>query len=179
MQKNRGFFEARGTISFDERRKLIEETTKDTQRGACGQTGHWAGDVVCPKTKSKGAGKGRKGPQARGKALARSITSSSAGESAGSPAQRPKRSHSSYFVVDDADFFSDAESTCFAKVDMPDSGPTSQVTVACPSCSQQMVRRQNRTNKGWFWGCGAFPSCKGARTYEEGSKLAAEVGGSP
>lgn len=31
----------------------------------------------------------------------------------------------------------------------------------CPKCSGAMISRQSRTG-GWFWGCKAYPTCKGS-----------------
>ena len=33
----------------------------------------------------------------------------------------------------------------------------------CPKCSAVMVRRTNRRTGEKFWGCSAFPVCKGSR----------------
>ena len=34
---------------------------------------------------------------------------------------------------------------------------------SCPLCSKPMIRRQNRVNKGSFWGCQQWPMCNGTR----------------
>ena len=34
---------------------------------------------------------------------------------------------------------------------------------SCPLCSKSMIRRQNRVNKGSFWGCQQWPMCNGTR----------------
>lgn len=36
-------------------------------------------------------------------------------------------------------------------------------TPPCPSCGQAMVRRINRRSGETFWGCAAYPRCKGTR----------------
>jgi hypothetical protein len=33
----------------------------------------------------------------------------------------------------------------------------------CPKCSGGMSVRQNRETGGWFWGCVAYPKCRGTR----------------
>ncbi len=40
------------------------------------------------------------------------------------------------------------------------SGPASP---ACPRCGQAMVERSNRKTEQTFWGCSAFPACRGVR----------------
>lgn len=32
----------------------------------------------------------------------------------------------------------------------------------CPRCRGGMTARQNRETGGWFWGCLAYPGCKGS-----------------
>ena len=36
-------------LSLEERKKKLADLKKRTKRSACGQTGHWAGDLACPK----------------------------------------------------------------------------------------------------------------------------------
>ena len=33
----------------------------------------------------------------------------------------------------------------------------------CPQCNQPMLMRRNRRNLGLFWGCVAYPTCRGTR----------------
>ena len=33
----------------------------------------------------------------------------------------------------------------------------------CPQCNQPMLMRRNRRNLGLFWGCVAYPACRGTR----------------
>lgn len=33
----------------------------------------------------------------------------------------------------------------------------------CPKCHGPMTARRNRESGGWFWGCVAYPKCKGSR----------------
>ena len=33
----------------------------------------------------------------------------------------------------------------------------------CPNCGGPMVSRLNKANQSRFWGCQAFPACKGTR----------------
>ena len=35
---------------------------------------------------------------------------------------------------------------------------------ACPRCGETMVHRVNRRSWNGFWGCSAFPACKGIRS---------------
>lgn len=35
--------------------------------------------------------------------------------------------------------------------------------VACPTCGGPMVSRMNRAKNQRFWGCKAYPECKGTR----------------
>lgn len=35
----------------------------------------------------------------------------------------------------------------------------------CPTCGSQMVERRNRRNDEQFWGCPAYPRCRGTRRY--------------
>ncbi len=37
-------------------------------------------------------------------------------------------------------------------------------TPLCPQCGQVMIRRFNRATKQAFWGCTAYPQCRGTRT---------------
>ena len=36
-------------------------------------------------------------------------------------------------------------------------------TPLCNLCKQPMVKRTNKTTKEEFWGCSAFPKCRGSR----------------
>jgi len=45
--------------------------------------------------------------------------------------------------------------------------------IPCPQCKRDMRPRQNRSNSGWFFGCGDYPNCKATRTYREGQAMAA------
>lgn len=38
---------------------------------------------------------------------------------------------------------------------------------ACPKCGGVMVLRQNRNTGEEFWGCTAFPECRGTREKKE------------
>lgn len=208
QQKRRGFFKATGTLTFEERQAAIRKEKQNTNCGACGQKGHWAGDPECPmkgkvkKGTGKGTGKGKK----KGK-------------------KTPRRD-SAYFVLDDADYHmmehvnyasqapphehdhaaleeiadlngvdtdvGPAELRCtlhsmglidleFASerdLDFPESERTEievQITVPCPRCKREMVRRQNRATKGWFYGCSHFPDCQGTRSLKDGNGLAAAM----
>ena len=90
QQTDRGFIRRDGRkndakagrpAQSDDRRAAVAEQKKKSRCGACGETGHWAGDAECKKPKRKSGGKG-----GRGKGRER----------------RPK-SHQSYFVIDDGD----------------------------------------------------------------------------
>ena len=41
---------------------------------------------------------------------------------------------------------------------------------SCPLCLKRMIRRQNRVNKGNFWGCQQWPKCNGTRRLWERGK---------
>lgn len=41
--------------------------------------------------------------------------------------------------------------------------PASGAQPACPKCGKAMVERSNRKTGQTFWGCSAFPACRGAR----------------
>ncbi|UNK42393.1 restriction endonuclease [Luteimonas sp. S4-F44] len=42
-------------------------------------------------------------------------------------------------------------------------GPEADATPACPSCGAKMVTRTNRRTGRSFWGCAAYPACRGTR----------------
>lgn len=37
----------------------------------------------------------------------------------------------------------------------------------CPDCGHSMLRRYSKARGTTFWGCGAYPQCKGTRAYQE------------
>ena len=39
--------------------------------------------------------------------------------------------------------------------------PRARRQLFCPDCASRMVLRQNRMDKGWFYGCSRFPECRG------------------
>ena len=41
--------------------------------------------------------------------------------------------------------------------------PSAAAPPACPKCGKPMVERSNRTTGQKFWGCSAFPTCRGVR----------------
>jgi restriction system protein len=46
----------------------------------------------------------------------------------------------------------------------PTLGPSPlNVSPACPSCGTTMIQRRNRRNGEAFWGCPAYPRCRGTR----------------
>lgn len=44
----------------------------------------------------------------------------------------------------------------------------------CPECSGPMISRLNKKNNSRFWGCAAYPKCKGTRDVEGKSKYEKE-----
>ena len=210
MQKRRGFFKAEGTLTFEERKAAIDKRKQNSDCGACGQVGHWAGDPECPKA-STYPRKGRIGPKAppvtRSTAMARGAATRPSSGAASSAGSHKKRKDATLFVLDDGEddfydedaFFSsmagnqdtdDGQSSgvsSFRLVGKPEKDPASSTpendkefdpdrpAVPCPDCDSAMVARQNRANKGWFFGCGRFPDCKATRTYDNGRELKAEA----
>lgn len=49
----------------------------------------------------------------------------------------------------------------------PPPEPAQVASTACPKCSGPMVRRANRQTGSAFWGCTAYPRCRGTRSREE------------
>jgi restriction system protein len=45
--------------------------------------------------------------------------------------------------------------------------PTPALPPACPKCSVPMAQRTNRQTGTAFWGCIAYPRCRGTRAVEE------------
>ena len=44
----------------------------------------------------------------------------------------------------------------------PEIPPTANIPL-CPQCGRPMLMRRNRRNHGLFWGCVAYPGCRGTR----------------
>ena len=44
-----------------------------------------------------------------------------------------------------------------------DDEPTTKKTPLCPNCESKMVVRTNAKSNELFWGCSAFPECRGSR----------------
>ena len=49
----------------------------------------------------------------------------------------------------------------------PNPAPGVPQRTECPRCGNPMIRRQNRSNRGWFLGCSTFPTCRGTRPLPE------------
>ena len=47
-------------------------------------------------------------------------------------------------------------------VEQPEIPPAARIPL-CPDCGRPMVVRRNRVNHGAFWGCQAWPMCRGTR----------------
>lgn len=52
-------------------------------------------------------------------------------------------------------------------VPSPAPEPAQGASPACPKCSGPMVRRANRQTGSQFWGCTAYPRCRGTRAADE------------
>lgn len=51
-----------------------------------------------------------------------------------------------------------------ANLDKRLEGWQEQLGPACPLCGKVTVRR--RSNKGWFWGCSGYPTCRSVQSIE-------------
>ena len=54
--------------------------------------------------------------------------------------------------------------------------PRARRQPSCPDCASRMVLRQNRMDRGWFYGCSTFPQCRGTLP-ALGGGVPPEVGG--
>ncbi len=44
--------------------------------------------------------------------------------------------------------------------------------IQCPSCDSGMTLRPKRKTRGWFFGCGRYPDCRGTKTLDDGDEEA-------